>query len=471
MGLVITRSVNVVNAILFFLVDTPAVWAIHRGLMALQGLYMYKLTKAGRKVQLARSRVPIIAGELLMGVSRLPSAFVLVNIGVFLCIFFATLGVDADEQDVWKRGSFSNVTTLTIPSTISNTSKYSIHEPGDARYLTCMTSNETHAQYWPSAFNKEGRWAYNASCQTGARGYDPMLTVECVPRGKKECLLDDRPEGFGLLFGNTSKNIVKDNNDPPLYWVEEHKIVVETPSTFNWQFTRAGEPLPNEIVGSQGFVYVFRHPSPSVFPDWGNDSLIMLVHNSTTKRAFIASGKKDEDRSSLRLTIKFLLRITFNASASHEQMRSALRNNQDLAVYIMETDFLKFAAAQHIMFEYILRHMVRSVPLPPKVAFIRKGKRDVTTISTTGTVLYGIIIVLAIILFPVKELIVFLLVRRKEIPESSLFLNDFDVFSKFQRTKNDNADGVHPTDGYSIWEIVPSASTSNNIGNESTVFS
>lgn len=100
------------NAILFFLVDVPAVWAIQRGLLARQAYRLYMLAWSGRTIPLAGSRVRILGGELLRGFSRWPSVFIVINLNVLVCLCFATLSVDADKEMRWERVSFRNITTL-----------------------------------------------------------------------------------------------------------------------------------------------------------------------------------------------------------------------------------------------------------------------------------------------------------------------------------------------------------------------
>lgn len=116
MEIIIWQPVGVVNALIFFVIDVPALWAIHRGLLALQGWYLFLMASSGRDVAIARSRNLIVAGELLRGVSRLPSIFVRANIAVLLCVFGATLGVDGDMRQDWERASFRNITTFSMPS-------------------------------------------------------------------------------------------------------------------------------------------------------------------------------------------------------------------------------------------------------------------------------------------------------------------------------------------------------------------
>ena len=69
------------------------------------------MAKSRHKVVIARSRVPIVAGELLRGVSLFPSIFVIVNVLVLFLVFAAMLAVDADKRKRWEPSVFRNITT------------------------------------------------------------------------------------------------------------------------------------------------------------------------------------------------------------------------------------------------------------------------------------------------------------------------------------------------------------------------
>lgn len=63
--------------ILVLVVDFPTLWAIQRGLLALQAYYLHKQARSGRSVPLARSRIPIVGGELCMVLKTAVIFFVL----------------------------------------------------------------------------------------------------------------------------------------------------------------------------------------------------------------------------------------------------------------------------------------------------------------------------------------------------------------------------------------------------------
>ena len=106
MVLVICLPVATVNAIIFFLIKTPALYAIHRGLFALQSYYLFTRVQAGIKMQLVRLKIPIVGGELLRGTIGFPSIFVLFNFGTLICLFFATIGVEDEQRNPWVSSHF-----------------------------------------------------------------------------------------------------------------------------------------------------------------------------------------------------------------------------------------------------------------------------------------------------------------------------------------------------------------------------
>lgn len=81
-----------VGAFIFFFLDVTTAWCICRSLQVMQGFYIYWRAKQGAIVPLARSRIPLISGELLQGMTRLPSIFVIIN---GLCLLYCSSGHSA----------------------------------------------------------------------------------------------------------------------------------------------------------------------------------------------------------------------------------------------------------------------------------------------------------------------------------------------------------------------------------------
>lgn len=96
MALEIAWPSRAVNAAIFVVVDVLGLWAIHRCLRTLQCFYLYHVARGGRRIPIARSRVPIFSGELLKSTTWLGRSFVLANFGAILLAFFATLGVNGE---------------------------------------------------------------------------------------------------------------------------------------------------------------------------------------------------------------------------------------------------------------------------------------------------------------------------------------------------------------------------------------
>lgn len=79
------------------------------------------------------------------------------------------------------------------------------------------------------------------------------------------------------------------------------------------------------------------------------------------------------------------------------------------------------------VFESILHLIYGGVPFPfSKTGYVQKQDQDVTTIHLRATVIYVIIITLAIVLCPMKELLVFVLVHHGKIQETDLLPYDYN---------------------------------------------
>lgn len=87
--------------------------------------------------------------------------------------------------------------------------------------------------------------------------------------------------------------------------------------------------------------------------------------------------------------------------------------------------------------------ILHAVPLTNGTfAYEKQPDKKVTAISVQTSVLYGVVIGLAIILLPIREILSFILVRYKNIRKAELFANNFDEFSKLHREKMELVQGV-----------------------------
>lgn len=86
---------GIIGGFAFLFIDILCVWAIHRGLQALQGYFILRPVEKRKGIQLKRSRVPITEGELLK-TSPTNVNLVLLNTFFFVLPLFAALGINGE---------------------------------------------------------------------------------------------------------------------------------------------------------------------------------------------------------------------------------------------------------------------------------------------------------------------------------------------------------------------------------------
>ena len=462
MALTIWISINFVNAIVFFFVDIPVVWAIHRGLLALQGYYLYRRAIGGHDVPIARSRIPIVTGELLRGSTKWPSIFEFINIGTYGMLFFATLGVDADLVEDWIPQSFQNITTLAMPKA-STTIPNDIIQIGEGlgrnyRNLTCKTVNETHALFWPSAFdvkdttrrtssNKtEHLWAaQNLTCQEDAPGYSPLVTVQCTRTERASCHIDDVFSGWQFemevenkqnrtIFQN-KKSFIKD-------WVEESNVSV--PSILLDSEEQAG--------GYDGHVFSY-YSTRTVFSCSNSSSVGLFRHRRTNTLYFVVGYTTNNNY----FVTSMPLRISLHEPTSVDFLLHSFRTNFEVHFFFCASDFKRTfnRRADVFQLERIIRILLHSISRPlSTTAFKSNGRRPVTRIATYSLALYCVLILMGIVLLPMKEALIFFVVQRQHVTESNLFFGEYDELSKSYRSISDKLRGVRCTGEFTTLAMV-----------------
>lgn len=88
-----------VNAIVFVVIDIICLWAIHRGLMGIQGFFHSRDIRKGRRVHLKRSSIPIISGELLVQQRKGPNVLVLIHLTALVAAFAVSLGINGTSKN------------------------------------------------------------------------------------------------------------------------------------------------------------------------------------------------------------------------------------------------------------------------------------------------------------------------------------------------------------------------------------
>ena len=380
MALLIWLPVATVNAIIFFAIDTPALYAIHRGLFALQGYYLHTRVQAGIKVQLVRSKIPIVGGELLHGTTGLPSIFVLFNLGALICLFFATLGVEAEERNWWVSSPFQYTTTLSQKS-INMTFLHFGHSA--TLNLSCKTGNRTNAHYWHVAFNESGELLNNRSlvknviCQANAPHTQPMLSAQCVPAsGETGCLLDAFPQMYSFE-GRKSSTIV-------------HKITdsIEVEEQFYTNYSRVsrfpGSGSPQSFSGIAARVFVYRTIDLSQ-RNISNSPAYFFFYDSPTDSWLFSFGLSIRSQFLHRTPVRFSLQEKIVIDSLFTSMRTKRIAEFSISsgfAFLVETDISAF-----YIFERFLIYSLRAVPSSASTpTFVKMPIEDVTILSTTSTV-------------------------------------------------------------------------------------
>lgn len=470
MALIIPFNVSVTNTIIFFLLDIPALWAIQRGLLTLQAYYLHKRVRSGYTVPLARSRIPIVGGELLRGVTRWPSLFCVVNLTMlgFLCL--ATLGVDADEKPRWERASFHNITALSKPRNF-NMSKagdslftslrenvtYSLYfRKSNFENTTCKTRNTTHADYWPIVFNGTQRWhkwfADNASCLANANATIPLLTTSCFLVDELEaCSLDTTNSILRLRLRFVN---VKSRRIRHLVWnfsSVEWNATLAMPSIY---FPSQDERIMY-LTGSKVIVFQYWQQITASF-------LLLLIKDRHSDSWFFAlcRPRKTDDPDELLIFITLPLRLSPHGSSSVEYILFALRTNVDVALFMQGITMYHDHASMGTfeLFESILRKIYRGTSLSNSQAgYIRKPDQDVTSVDLRATILYGIIIGLAFVLLPMKEVFESVLVHHGNMKEEDLLVYEYDQLSRYVRALTERLAGVPRSGGFALIPLPESA--------------
>ncbi len=331
--------------------------------------------------------------------------------------------------------------------------------------VLCKTINETHLQIWPLMFDEvkvpgQGVRPFthptNMSCQIEAPKTEPMLTLQCVKWNNDKCNIEEKGARFRMRLENSLKSETKN-----LTHVLNRTVIVEEYEfeglTFRGTLAASDTQLKQNLSRSFGRAFVWHDVNPQRNHLYDRSALI-FYHTPETHNSFVAIATESEP--GLEFQVHPAFGITYGASSSEEFLFQSCRKNLNLARFMTSTPFSTNSFENHrnppfIILQTILRESIRAVPLPASnVGYIRKADDDTTVISTKATVLYSIIIALAIVLCPVRELLIFALVDRRKIPKAALFLNDFDELSKMYRGTVERMRGVVLTGGFADWEIV-----------------
>lgn len=166
---------------LFIFIDIIGIWAIHRGLCALQSYYLFRAAMRNEKITLKRSHIPIVSGELLAGLTRFPSIFILAHAGIIALTFAAALGVEGGDEDVYKDLGYHYITSISTKSIPFE----NLHLQRSFKFaaLECRDENPGSMTIWPLASMSKAL-SKNITCARNMPGLPPTMRVQCTFRGR-----------------------------------------------------------------------------------------------------------------------------------------------------------------------------------------------------------------------------------------------------------------------------------------------
>lgn len=419
-------SSGIINGILFFCVDIVCLWAIHRGLLALQGYYIQRLARGGRRISISRSRVPVISGELVNVGTRFNFLFVIFYAGILVMAFVATLEVNGLSKSRYLPVNRSHITTLSSVGKLEEDEVNMLYSlSGNAS--SCFQRNSSHLSYWPVAFNidKNSEKPIDMSCQFGAPNFSPLIQIECVSQKNETCSL-------GRLYRNTFVDIeLHQRGEFTSMW---NDTIVE-------YFVSVIRTTDIKLVGLQGYLFIY---GLEPFRKEGYQAVLFLI-NSVTQETFFGLGI-------------FTNRTKYSVSIPppvHINPPSLLYKDSEL-VNLLQNGIARDSLA--IMFystTSFIEH-VTNIALRVKThednSFSLKTSEG-TEISRSSIVIFVIIIGFGFLLCFMKEILQ-AVIRKSRSSFMQLNFNEFDALSIYLRREIEKQHDMELSGGYAVLGIV-----------------
>lgn len=397
---------GLINGTLFVVVDILALWAIHRGLLCLQGLHYYKLAIRGRRLPLARSRVPIVAGELLRGLSPVPSVYVFLNATVIVLAFFAAFGVNGQIESLQRSVPMQHLVRPIFHSKLYNTTPTNSTD-WIISVKSCTRQTASTIEYWPVAFNTTARtidWN-TVRCLQDSPSFKPLLNVSCiVPPGQPNCWLSQAYRNNG----NYNIIVVIASTIKPLGFFTIQRIITR-------QDTGIDFPAAGDVVVTNGHS-LRAHTSSE------GDCVVYRRANQTT-HSYLSScrygGPFNTSEHTNRFTLFLYTPIITMNSHSDENTYSSILRYLDMDIWQVSKQTL------------LERYIPLVIALGPAGNQVRENYSiSGTDISTFSLVSIAILVISAILLLPVKCLIYLIMFRKGTCLPNEVFCNDYNILSK-----------------------------------------
>lgn len=426
---------NYVCAFLFVFVDILGLWALHRGLVALQAYYHFRAALRGGIIPLKRSRVPIVSGDLLSGRTRIPSLFVLAHIAFVGLCFSATFGVEGESQTYWKRIDRSFLTTVIPHGWGMKLGK----DPVDLRGIgfKCREGNRSSLSVWPLAFNTDKPLVFGKKGESGR----PEIQNLKIDRESTVCMKGN-PEVRPIFLAKctwTSDCDIHSTNDRRLGAINLTKPLNTSRSLLRKGFVVNAVPgIPRPILEHGQPITIpvggfFARQYPAVTEMHGRNATFIIFAGSTfnnkTNNVLSWGTMSWENVSNPTFVYLRINSITvdppFTVGTWHFIRDNKVPTGSGMALKLFG-DSLRMEAANGTAQE-------------------NRGKRSVTFVEDYSLVIYGFLALCALLLGPAREVIIFFVVRMGGRRKTELFFSDYDTLSSILQEKMESTRGIDST--------------------------
>lgn len=378
---------------------------------------------------MARSRIPVISGELLRGMTRFPSIFVILNAMVLVLLFIGALGVNGETRPRYTPMDLTNVTSFYGDETLFGYGDNPLENELRPAAYSCSNRTSKTITFWPTAFNisRDGSRPHNVSCQYGDQyrpeKVEPLLRMECVNvRNDASCSLNAvKP----FVFFNASYRFYGNMTSTGEWRGIRYKSIKTTYKLGN---ITSGTGV---IAGTQGTVILFDE-----YPDGSKDAI--FIFNDTSRQSFAlayGSAPTSPFLSGLgRFWMHPPIQVTPSTLISNStHFLNAIHNSRPQIVREMGESIT-------MLLEYWLAFSYSTKPLD-WTSYTTEHDKEGTEISISAIVLFTLLISVSISFVLFEAILVCILVRKKKIKMCELRSNDFDHFSKsvqnaFERQAN-----------------------------------
>ena len=417
--LILQIDSSIVNAVLFIGVDIIGLWAIHRGLKALQGYYIYYYVSKGGTIPLARSRIPILSGELLRGNTRLPSIFIVCNGMMIVLAFVATLGVNGQSGTTWLRrpDAFNAITSLVSGKPANGSTR--------ARSLVCSSRAEDELVFWPYAFyyNARSDIEYSGTCQRGAPDTKPLLSVNCV------------------RYSSTLSNSNYRSADP-CYLTQSRRFTISLKTDYNldektlsrmkeYNVTVDRHDL-NRFMGKKGRLLIFEGPK----------RVAIVILYSKNDYSIFFRGTVDSFQSGFaEITAPNLVRV---------QPAIVLNPKSALSASLRNLSYVDLQGPNSFASSILEKLVERSILIDSlRGKAYGKSPEYSTAITTYSIIIFSILLATSVLLGFMKEIMSCVL-RNRSLRPLEWCMSDFDVISRLYRTRMEDSCGLEPSGRHSV---------------------